>query len=113
MEIKVRHITNTGRKIRRKAPVYDALVVPVRKGVWYLDVGFKVRTEVLTYTGDPEHPNRIGIYFETGNDEFTVLELTSEKEEFHVFARMSKSSYRGMIIDKKILNKAIERHCGC
>lgn len=114
MKIRVRHVDNRGRKIRRKAPVYDAVLIPVRKGVWYLDVSFKVRTEVFSYAWDSEEPLVTGIWFETGDKVFTIIEIDTSEEgmKFDIFASMSKTSYRGIVIEEKMVHRAIDKYNG-
>lgn len=107
MKINLRHIDVNGRKVRRKLPVYHAFISLIRKGIWYLDIDFKVRTDVSFQGSDDSY--HLDIYFETDRDIYTVVEITSdEKVTFNVYARMSKTSYRGIIIDEKLVHRAID-----
>ena len=98
--------------LRNQNLLYHAIVVPLRKGIWWFSVDFKVRTDIFCYaTGDKQWVEEIYLPINEKETRFAVVKFdyTKEKRDMDIYGHVSKTTYTGIIMEASIVSRAFER----
>jgi hypothetical protein len=100
----------TKENIKNQKIVYQSVIIPVRKNVWYFYVGFtqKVKTQFWGSDGEYDHLT----YFHIGYEKYAVVKIdaTKEKLKFNVYALDAcKDYYEGIVIGSDMISNAVSK----
>ena len=92
-----------------------AIIIPVRKGVWWFHVDFKTRIkEIAWYGSDGKYDKHAAIHLVGAKGKEVYAQVTfdfrKEKQPVNVYGQTGKTSYHGIVIESNMISKAVEKY---
>jgi len=90
-----------------------AIIIPVRKGVWWFHVDFKTRIEKIAWYGsDGKYDEHVAIRLVGAKGKEVYAQVTfdfrKEKQPVNVYGQTGKTGYHGIVIESNMISKAVD-----